>query len=72
MQGAAQGVWNEMTARVVGGSEEMWVWKVESSGISVMVDMVVGVMLCRDRLEVEKLKVERWKSRELYKANSAD
>ena len=60
MQGVAQGVWNEITARVVGGSEEMWAWKVESSGISVMVDMVVGVVLSRDRL-----KVEKWKSREL-------
>ena len=40
LQGAAQGVWKEITARVVGGSEERCEWKFGSSVISVMVDIV--------------------------------
>lgn len=35
-QGAAQGVWNEITRRVVGGSDVMHVVKAAESVISVM------------------------------------
>lgn len=40
MHGAAHGVWKETTARAVDGREEICEWKVDSSVISVMVDMV--------------------------------
>ena len=39
LQGAAHGVWKEMTARAVGGREEMCEWKLDSFVRSVMVDM---------------------------------
>ena len=38
-------MWKDITARAVGGREEMWVWKVVSSEISVMVDIVAGLVV---------------------------
>lgn len=43
LQGAAQGVWKEMTARAVAGREERWVWKAASSVMSVICDMLVAL-----------------------------
>ena len=42
LQGAAQGVWKEITARAVAGREERWVWKAVSEVMSVIWDMVGG------------------------------
>lgn len=45
LQGAAQGVWKEMTVREVGGREDMWAWNSVSVVMSIMEDIVV---MCRD------------------------
>ena len=45
LQGAAHGVWKEMTVRVVGGREEMCERKASSVAMSVMVDMMRIVAL---------------------------
>ena len=42
LQGAAHDVWKDMTARAIGGREEMSEWKFVSLAISVIVDMVVS------------------------------
>lgn len=42
-QGAAQDVWKDMQAMVVGGREEMWASKASAEGISWMVDIFVLV-----------------------------
>ncbi len=40
LHGAAHGVWKETTAKAVDGREAIYEWKVDSSVISMMVDMV--------------------------------
>ncbi len=40
LHGAAHGVWKETTAKAVDGREAICEWKVDSSVISMMVDMV--------------------------------
>ena len=40
LHGGAHGAWKDITARVVGGKKERWLWNAASEVISVICDMI--------------------------------